>query len=90
MAKLMLFNAEMKVLMGYACKGANYDAYAKDYQLIYSSVDLALGVRPILFIGEYEDAHTDAYLITVDGLLKYQWESNKWFEMKVRREVDGG
>jgi len=77
-SKLMLFNADMKVLMGYADKGDNYDAYAKDYQRIYASVELSADAKPILFIGEYADAHFDAYLITKDGLLTYQWETNTW------------
>ncbi len=78
LAKLMLFNADIKVLMGYAYKGDNYDDYAKDYYTIYKSVDLASGAKPILFIGEYDDAHLDAYLITMDGLLKYQWGTNTY------------
>ena len=78
LAKLMLFNADVKVLMGYANKGDDYDAYAKDYHSIYKSVDLVLGAKPILFIGEYGDARLDAYLITGDGLLKFQWAKNEW------------
>ncbi len=78
LAKLMLFNADFKVLMGYAYKGDNYDDYAKEYHAIYKSVDLASGAKPILFIGEYGDAHLDAYLITVDGLLKYQCGTSTW------------
>lgn len=77
-SKLMLFNADMKVLMGYANKGDNYDAYAKDYQRIYESIELSADVKPILFIGEYANAHFDAYLITKDGLLKYKWDANAW------------
>lgn len=75
-AKLMLINADMKVLMGYAEKGANYDAYAKDYQQIFSSAKNQL--TPILFIGEYLDGHADAYLITSKGLMKYDWNVNIW------------
>ncbi len=78
LAKLMLFNADVKVLIGYANKGDDYDDYAKDYQSIYKSVDLVSGAKPILFIGEYGDAHLDAYLITVDGLLKYQCGTSTW------------
>ena len=78
LSKLMLFNADMKVLMGYANKGDDYDAYAKDYQRIYTSVELSADAKPILFIGEYADVHFDAYLITEDGLLKYQWGTNIW------------
>ena len=77
-SKLMIFNADMKVLMGYANKGDNYDAYAKDYQRIYASVELSADAKPILFIGEYANMHFDAYLITKDGLLKCQWETNTW------------
>ena len=77
-SKLMLFNADMKVLIGYANRGDNYDAYAKDYQRIYESIELSTDAKPILFIGEYANIDFDAYLITKDGLLKYQWEANKW------------
>lgn len=35
-------------------------------------------VTPILFIGEYMDGHADAYLITVEGLMKYDWNMATW------------
>lgn len=85
-SKLMLFNADMKVLMGYANKGDNYDAYAKDYQRIYASVGLSSDIKPILFIGEYADAHFDAYLITTGGLLTYQWDANIWAALPLETE----
>ena len=75
-AKFMLLNADMKVLMGYADKGENYDAYAMDYQRMYGSVTTQS--TPILFIGEYLDGHADAYLITVEGLMKYDWDLATW------------
>lgn len=75
-AKLMLINADMKVFMGYAEKGENYDVYAKEYQAIFSSVPAL--PRPILFIGEYFDMHADAYLIMSDRLLKYDWGQALW------------
>ncbi len=77
-AKLMLFNADIKVLMGYANKGENYDLYAYDYQWIFNKTTNLKSLSNILFIGEYGDIHVDAYLITGDGLLKYQWESETW------------
>ena len=77
-AKLMFFNVDIKVLMGYANNGKNYDAYAYDYQWIFETTDLK-SLSNILFIGEYGDTHNDAYLITIDGLLKYQWENETWF-----------
>ena len=76
-AKLMLINADMKVLMGYAEKGENYDVYAKEYQAIFGSVSAL--ATPILFIGEYLDMHADAYLIMSDRLLKYDWEQATWY-----------
>jgi len=76
-AKLMLINADMKVLMGYAEKGENYDVYAKEYQAIFSSVPAS--ASPILFIGEYLDMHADAYLIMSDCLMKYDWEQATWY-----------
>ena len=75
-AKFMLLNADMKVLMGYADKGENYDAYAMDYQRMYGSVTTQS--TPILFIGEYLDGRADAYLITVEGLMKYDWDLATW------------
>ena len=81
LAKLMIFNADMKILMGYANKGDNYDAYAKDYQMLFSK-SCTSSSTPILLIGEYSNAHVDAYLITSNGLLKYQWEDLKWQPMK--------
>ena len=75
-AKLMLINADLKVLMGYGNKGDDYDAYAKDYQQIFSEVTIP--TTPILFIGEYLDGHVDAYLITSEGLLKYDWGAAMW------------
>ena len=75
-AKLLLINADIKVLMGYAYKGENYDAYAREYQKIFSSV--AVPTTPILFIGEYLDGHAEAYLITIEGPLKYDWNQSIW------------
>lgn len=75
-SKLMLINADIKVLMGYGNKGENYDAYAKDYQQIFTGV--AAPATPLLFIGEYLDGHADAYLITTEGLLKYNWSVETW------------
>ena len=81
LAKLMLFNADMKILMGYANNGDNYDAYAQDYQLLFSKSSISSST-PILLIGEYSDAHVDAYIITFDGILKYQFEDKTWLPMK--------
>ena len=77
-AKLMLFSADVKVLMGYGNRGDNYDDYAKDYYEIFNSVHSNSTSTPILFIGEYGDGHVDAYLITKDGLLKYHSENESW------------
>lgn len=77
-AKLMLFNADVKVLMGYGNKGDNYDSYAKDYQRIFESACSETEAKPILFIGEYGDIRFDAYLITKDGLFAFQWDADTW------------
>ena len=74
-SKLMLFNADIKVLMGWAYVGDDgYDPYAKDYWYLYESMLSETESKPILFIGEYSDSdegHVDAYLMTRDGLLKW-------------------
>lgn len=87
-AKLILFNADCKVLMGYANKGDNYDNYAMDYQAIYEDARQSGDVRPILFVGEYpldrksgSVVKLDAYLITIEGLFKYDWTDGKWDAM---------
>ena len=82
LAKLMLFNADMKILVGYANKGDNYDAYAQDYQLLFSKSSTSSST-PILLIGEYGDAHVDAYLITPNGLLKHNSEDETWFPIEL-------
>ena len=69
LAKLMLFNADMKILMGYANNGDNYDAYARDYQLLFSKKSTSSST-PILLIGEYSDAHVDAYIMVVSCILR--------------------
>lgn len=84
-SKLMVFNADIKVLMGWANVGNDgYDLYAKDYWDIYKSMLGKTAPEPILFIGEYDDSdngHVEAYLMTPkDGLLK--WENNIWTLMK--------
>ncbi len=70
-AKLILFNADMKVLMGWADQGETYDEFAREYQQIYKSASSQKTVTPILFIGEYSDTHVDAYLLTPSSILKY-------------------
>lgn len=75
-AKLMLINADMKVLMGYANKGENYDMYAMEYQEIFNCA--AHQTTPILFVGEYLNTSADAYLLTKNGLLKYDWITATW------------
>ena len=77
LAKLMLVNAETKVLMGYAEKVENYDDYARDYRHIFTTAESAALATPILFIGEYVD-HVEAYLISFEGLMKYQFEESVW------------
>lgn len=79
-SKLMLFNSGMKVLMGYGEAGADYDAYAKDYQYLYKDAPGASTEKPILFIGEYKDRPMDAYLIMPRLLLKYHWEKDTWMQ----------
>lgn len=69
----MVFNADVKVLMGYANKGKDYDKYAKDYYSLYEAwrQTQARDPSPILFIGEYDDpAKVDAYIMSSEGLLK--------------------
>lgn len=85
-SKLMLFNADIKVLMGWAYVGDDgYDPYAKDYWSLYKSVPSETEPKPILFVGEYSDSdegHVDAYLMTKsDGLLK--WDNSTWISMKL-------
>lgn len=80
-SKLILVNADVKVLMGWAGKGNNYDSYALDYQKIFAASEQSEFATPILFIGEYTDAHFDAYLITFSGLLKYDFEKNNWIQL---------
>lgn len=79
-SKLMLLNADIKVLMGWANVGQDgYDPYAKDYWSLYDPSQKGMGPKPILFIGEYIDSdkgHVDAYLMTNEGLLK--WSDNTW------------
>ena len=77
LAKLMLVNADLKVLMGYAERGENYDDYARDYHHIFITAESAALATPILFIGEYVD-HVEAYLISVGGLMKYQFDESAW------------
>lgn len=77
-SKLMLFKADLKVLMGYGKFGDNYDAYAKDYQWLYRSEP---SEQPVLFIGEYKDMTLDAYLILKNELLKYQWDCDDWIRI---------
>lgn len=85
-SKLMLFNADIKVLMGWANVGKDgYDPYAKDYWYLYESMLSETEPKPILFIGEYSDSdrgHVDSYLMTKsDGLLK--WDNSTWISMKL-------
>lgn len=79
-SKLMLFNADIKVLMGWANVGKDgYDPYAEDYWSLYKSTPKEVDSKPILFIGEYRDSdegNVDAYLMTKDGLLK--WKESAW------------
>lgn len=78
-AKLMLFNADLKVLTGYGDSGDNYDVYARDYQWLYKATPESSDAKPILFIGEYPTNNKlDAYLIMPSALLKYQWEREEW------------
>jgi len=81
-SKLMLFNADIKVLMGWANVGdGNYDLYAEDYWSLYDSTRKETDPKPILFIGEYADSdagRVDAYLITKDGLLKWDKDKDTW------------
>ena len=78
----MLFNADIKVLMGWANVGdGNYDPYAEDYWSLYDSTRKETDPKPILFIGEYADSdagRVDAYLITKDGLLKWDNDKDAW------------
>ncbi len=76
-AKLILFNADIKVLMGWEDKTNSYDLFASEYQLIYESVKPPESATPILFIGENLDTHIDAYLLTPSGILKYD-ETAGW------------
>ena len=76
-AKLILFNADMKVLMGWADQGENYDEFAREYQQIYKSASSQKTITPILFIGEYSDTRVDAYLLTPSGILKHD-ETEGW------------
>lgn len=56
-SKLMLFNADIKVLMGWANVGNDgYDPYAKDYWYLHESMLSETESKPILFIGEYSDS----------------------------------
>ena len=81
-SKLMLFNADIKVLMGWANVGKDgYDPYAEDYWSLYKSTPKEVDSKPILFIGEYRDSdegNVDAYLITKDGLLKWDKDKDTW------------
>ncbi len=70
-AKLILVNADLKVLMGWEDKTKDYDPFAREYQRIYESADPPESAMPILFIGENLDTRVDGYLITAKGLLKY-------------------
>ena len=70
-AKLILFNADLKVLMGWADQGGNYETFGREYQRIYESAKPPESATPILFIGEYSDTHVDAYLLTPAGLLNH-------------------
>ena len=81
-SKLMLFNADIKVLMGWADVGNDgYDPYAKDYWSLYEPTPKETDPQPILFIGEYRDSdegNVDAYLITKDRLLKWDKDKDIW------------
>ena len=81
-SKLMWINADIKVLMGWANVGNDgYDPYAKDYWSLYDSTRKETASTPILFIGEYADSdadHVDAYLMTKDGLLKWDKDKDTW------------
>ena len=77
LAKLMLINADLKVLMGWAEKYDNYDKFALEYQQIYNSTNPSEHTKPILFIGEYSDTHIEAYLIAPRHLMKYD-ETTGW------------
>ena len=80
--KLMLFNADIKVLMGWANVGNDgYDPYAKDYWSLYEPTPKETDPKPILFIGEYRDSdegNVDAYLMTKDRLLKWDKDKDIW------------
>ena len=81
-AKLMWINADIKVLMGWANVGKDgYDPYAEDYWSLYKDTPKEVDPKPILFIGEYrdsDDGNIDAYLITKDGLLKWDKDKDTW------------
>ena len=87
-AHLMIVNADMKVLMGYAEYGDNYDDYARDYYWIYKSGEQQKSATPIVLIGEYgrlkEDGRQDldAYVIATEGLFKYCWVKDEWSPME--------
>ncbi len=87
LAKLILFNADFKVLMGWADKGDNYDSFAYEYQNIYDNAGVADTAAPILFIGEHADTHVDAYLITTKGLMKYNLKTFGWDSMDVQQNT---
>lgn len=80
-AHLILVNADMKVLIGYAGKGRNYDAYAHDYQHIYQTASQSDFATPILLIGEYRDGHVDAYLLTPKGTLVFCKKTCNWMPL---------
>lgn len=87
LTKLILFNADFKVLMGWADKGKNYDSFAREYQLIYKNSEVSDDAVPILFIGEYADTHVDAYLITTKGLMRYNSNPPGWNPMDVQQST---